>query len=1061
MKLNTLKKISAAMTVFSLVAGLAGFPFSPAKAASVAKTFYFLNQPASLANSHILSEAAPTSADSLASSVISSTDLPGFRHFHPGTLNNTHFFPNTEPAHAPSPDSASWISDTAMNGVFEAGAWQFIIHKLDDTGGEFSKPHINVYLSPSNTDVSSAVFLFDAEGPDWWNNADEQINFATPSVGPFTFNNEYLVVQLYDHCIADCKAGKTLGVYEDGNTTTAQTRIETPPFTPVAVQDTTAPVISINGANPANVMQNTGYTDAGATAADNIDGDLTANIATVNSVNTAIPGTYTVTYDVSDAALNVASQAVRIVTVTAVAPTPTLDIITITTPASKLSYLVGEPLDITNLVITGTYSDNTTQVENITAANIIGFDSSVATVGQVLTITVGTQTATYAVGIVGSGGGGGTIDTTPPIITILGNNPASVLVGGEYIDAGATATDNVDGNLTAADIVITGLPISTAVVGAFTATYTATDAAGNIATATRIVNVTNPPSQLCVPSTVFGKITDAATPIDGATVILTNNATQGQMQTVSSQEGFYLFETANLNPCLVINDNVTIQANLNNLSGSQSFVHSGGALREINIAIAGAPANQPPVVSVNPDIVTTTVGGQTQLTAEARDINNNLIDPQPQIVWSMKNGDTGVGSVGSNGLFTAIAVGLATVEATMDGVIGTADITVNDVVPPPPADTTAPVITISGVNPINLTIGDAYVDAGATALDDVDGNITGNIVTTGLPVSTATVGSFNVTYSVSDTAGNSSSATRTINVALPPAVLTAINVTPASAIVGIGGTQQLSATTLDQFGAPFAAPATWSSSNPAIATVDAAGLVRGVAVGAVTVSATSGAVTSSANITVPDAESPVISITGGNPATITVRQAYNDAGATARDGVDGVITDKIVSVSNVNNNEVGTYFVTYTVKDTANNVTTIKRTVNVQGIVVNGGGGGTGGGGGGGGGGFFSGFLANIPGLITTSAGNQATPVAQQPVSQGRVLGESTVRFNANMGRGARGGDVKALQLMLQEEGFFSGSATGFFGPLTQKALVKFQKANNINPTGFLGPLTRAKINSK
>jgi hypothetical protein len=42
------------------------------------------------------------------------------------------------------------------------------------------------------------------------------------------------------------------------------------------------------------------YTDAGATALDTVDGDRTANIITVNPVNTNVLGTYTVTYNVSD-----------------------------------------------------------------------------------------------------------------------------------------------------------------------------------------------------------------------------------------------------------------------------------------------------------------------------------------------------------------------------------------------------------------------------------------------------------------------------------------------------------------------------------------------------------------------------------------------------------------------------------------------------------------------------------------------------------------------------------------------------------------------------------------
>ena len=79
--------------------------------------------------------------------------------------------------------------------------------------------------------------------------------------------------------------------------------------------------------------------------------------------------------------------------------TNTLQSIAITTPATKLSYSIGDKLDITGLVVTGTYSDGSTKVESITAANVKGFNSSKASTNQVLTIKVGTKTTIYNVQI--------------------------------------------------------------------------------------------------------------------------------------------------------------------------------------------------------------------------------------------------------------------------------------------------------------------------------------------------------------------------------------------------------------------------------------------------------------------------------------------------------------------------------------------------------------------------------------------------------------------------------------------------------------------------------------
>ena len=46
------------------------------------------------------------------------------------------------------------------------------------------------------------------------------------------------------------------------------------------------------------------FVDPGATASDDKDGDLTGNINTSSDVNTALPGTYHVTYTVEDKAGN-------------------------------------------------------------------------------------------------------------------------------------------------------------------------------------------------------------------------------------------------------------------------------------------------------------------------------------------------------------------------------------------------------------------------------------------------------------------------------------------------------------------------------------------------------------------------------------------------------------------------------------------------------------------------------------------------------------------------------------------------------------------------------------
>jgi len=78
--------------------------------------------------------------------------------------------------------------------------------------------------------------------------------------------------------------------------------------------------------------------------------------------------------------------------------------------------------------------------------------------------------------------------------------------------------------------------------------------------------------------------------------------------------------------------------------------------------------------------------------------------------------------------------------------------------PPPPPDTTPPVITVLGANPVTIELGDTYVDAGAEA----DG---GETVTTDLGgLDTNVAGTYTITYSATDAAGNTGTATRTVNV---------------------------------------------------------------------------------------------------------------------------------------------------------------------------------------------------------------------------------------------------------------------------------------------------------
>ena len=74
-------------------------------------------------------------------------------------------------------------------------------------------------------------------------------------------------------------------------------------------------------------------------------------------------------------------------------------------------------------------------------------------------------------------------------------------------------------------------------------------------------------------------------------------------------------------------------------------------------------------------------------------------------------------------------------------------------------DTTSPVITLNGDNPMTIECGSGFTDPGASAIDDIDGNIS---VNSSNGVSATEVGTYEVIYTATDSSGNTSSETRTV-----------------------------------------------------------------------------------------------------------------------------------------------------------------------------------------------------------------------------------------------------------------------------------------------------------
>jgi hypothetical protein len=78
-------------------------------------------------------------------------------------------------------------------------------------------------------------------------------------------------------------------------------------------------------------------------------------------------------------------------------------------------------------------------------------------------------------------------DRIPPVIRMNGEATEVLAAGVAYEDPGASATDDIDGDLTSA--MVTSGSFNTAVLGTYTLNYSVSDRAGNLGTATRVIKV--------------------------------------------------------------------------------------------------------------------------------------------------------------------------------------------------------------------------------------------------------------------------------------------------------------------------------------------------------------------------------------------------------------------------------------------------------------------------------------------------------------------------------------------------------------------------------------------
>ncbi len=99
--------------------------------------------------------------------------------------------------------------------------------------------------------------------------------------------------------------------------------------------------------------------------------------------------------------------------------TPVLNSITISHSPAKQLYLEGEELDLTGLVVVGTYSDGTTRVESVTSADTAGYNPALTDGSvQTVTVTIGGKTASFIVRVSAAAEGELVSVTSPSAVTV-------------------------------------------------------------------------------------------------------------------------------------------------------------------------------------------------------------------------------------------------------------------------------------------------------------------------------------------------------------------------------------------------------------------------------------------------------------------------------------------------------------------------------------------------------------------------------------------------------------------------------------------------------------------
>ena len=500
-------------------------------------------------------------------------------------------------------------------------------------------------------------------------------------------------------------------------------------------------------------------------------------------------------------------------------------------------------------------------------------------------------------------------DNTPPTLSLTGNTSVTISVDTPYNDEGATCSDLVDGATIPITPTVVSNTVDTTQIGTYAVTYSCTDAAGNpAADVTRTVIVqtavtpdTTPPTlsltgntsvTISVGTTYNDEGATCSDLVDGATIPITPTVVSNTVDT--TQTGTY-----------------AVTYSCTDAAGNDATP----VARTVIVQTAVTPDTTPPDITLTgSSSVTITVGDSyTDDGATCSDLVDGATIPITPTVVSNTVDTTQTGTYAVTYSCADVAGNAATQVSRT--------VTVREAGP----DTTAPVITILGSNPVTVTVGTTYNDAGADCKDVVDDSPTLSIFGS---VDTTVIDTHYIIYFCSDESNNRASAVRTVTVQ-PDTTPPDITLTGSSSVtITVGDSYTDDGATCSDLvdGATIPITPTVVSN-----TVDTTQIGTYAVTYSCTDAAGNDATPVARTVTVqPDTTPPTLSLTGSSSVTIIVGASYTDDGATCEDTVDGTIIPTVVS-NTVDTAQVGTYAVTYSCTDEANNsATQVSRTVIVQ-----------------------------------------------------------------------------------------------------------------------------------